>query len=170
MPITNYQLRIRDGTAIGASPPKPSPSGRGWGEGETPLTLHLSRNRQPATPDAAGVLDSGLRRNDGRGWRLLYGVGGVGRLSLTPPSPAGRGLCGLRHHPVIIPIQSFPPPHSSFPPPCSVIPAPHRHSRESGNPHPGLPPRRGLPRFWIPAYAGMTVEGQRQVIQYPIRN
>ena len=34
---------------------------------------------------------------------------------------------------------------------------PFRHSRESGNPHPALSPRRGLPGFWIPACAGMTV-------------
>ena len=33
----------------------------------------------------------------------------------------------------------------------------YRHSRESGNPHPGLSIRRGLPGFWIPACAGMTV-------------
>ena len=34
---------------------------------------------------------------------------------------------------------------------------PYRHSRESGNPHPGLSPIPGKPGFWIPACAGMTV-------------
>ena len=38
-----------------------------------------------------------------------------------------------------------------------IIPAPLRHSRESGNPHPGLAVRQRLPGFWIPAGAGMTV-------------
>ena len=40
---------------------------------------------------------------------------------------------------------------------CLIIPAPRRLSRESGKPYPGQPPRRGIPGFWIPACAGMTV-------------
>ena len=41
--------------------------------------------------------------------------------------------------------------------PIPSFPPPSRHSRESGNPHPSLSPRRGQPGFWIPACAGMTV-------------
>ena len=46
----------------------------------------------------------------------------------------------------------------------TVIPAPHRHSRESGNPRPGLSPGQTAPGFWIPAYAGMTVGAGRSVM------
>ena len=59
-----------------------------------------SGNHTPAFPQSGltGVLDSGLRRNDGgaAGLAVYGGVGGGGRFSLTQPSPAGRGLvpCG----------------------------------------------------------------------------
>ena len=69
------------------------------------------------------------------------------------PSPSGRGLgegeslyATQRH---------------ITPPNPIIIPAPSRHSRESGNPLPGLSAVRDRPGFWIPACAGMTVMGRR---------
>ena len=54
-------------------------------------------------------------------------------------------------------------PLPSIPRLTSVLPAPYRHSRVSGN------PERYCLRMvlsagnrWIPAYAGMTVEGRRE--------
>ena len=68
------------------------------------------------TTASTGVLDSGLRRNDGGGCKA------------APAIPAAPN----RH------------------------PAPHRHSRESGNPPPDCARRQRQPGFWIPAYAGVT--------------
>ena len=42
---------------------------------------------------------------------------------------------------------------------------PHRHSRESGNPPLAYQTRRGIPGFWIPAGAGMTV-GRCEMMGY----
>ena len=113
------------------------------------------------TPGLTGVLDSGLRRNDGRGGadvgrgRGRGGVGGSGRFSLTQPSPAGRGpracaaipVCRLipAARPAVIHISS-----PSFPP----SPPPFPRKRESTPPPIDTP---GIPGFWIPACAGMTV-------------
>ena len=76
-------------------------------------------------PGCTGVLDSGLRQNDGREADAGY------RYAIPTPQP-------------------------------------HRHSRENGNPHPALPLRRDIPGFWIPAYAGMTVEARCGIpMRYP---
>ena len=163
------------------------------------------------TPKATGVLDSGLRRNDGGAvasirhsrplsvipakagihslpyWCAGDGrVGGWGRISLTQPSPAGRGRAWRpyevgwfiqrwrtnsvgAHGRAPLPRIAKPTYHHETPPtsylqpiphPHAIIPALHRHSRESGNPRPTLSIRPGWPGFWIPAYAGMTVRGR----------
>ena len=97
--------------------PKSPPSAEG-GLGGLPLaspsTNGLPCPRPIATPGYAGVLDSGLRRNDGED-----------------------GLPTYRHSRPLL-----------------------RHSRESGNPHPGLSPRRndGDGR-WAAMLAGLIESG-----------
>ena len=73
------------------------------------------------------------------------------------PSPSGRGLGEGE--------SSYDAQRHITPRNPIVIPAyPHRHSRASGNPHPGLSAVRRQPGFWIPACAGMTVGGVRLAV------
>ena len=77
----------------------------------------------------------------------------AGRRQFPPPHPAPilpSAIPAARHIPPYLPT------HAVIPAPHIVILAPPRHSRESGNPHPGLSAQRHQPGFWIPAYAGMT--------------
>ena len=100
------------------------------------------------------------RRERARGLAPFWGV-----LSVNPTA------WSFRPCPSVIPtcIPSFPHPLTpSFPPASRHSRRPlhrhsrpsYRHSRESGNPRPGLASRPvRLPGFWIPACAGMTVGG-----------
>ena len=86
------------------------------------------------------------------GWRFPAGFPVGGGSPSPQPSPAGRGLWALCAgiDGDYIP-EPLPPRHHSG--------GPRRHSRESGNPPPRPIDTLGLPGFWIPACAGMTVGG-----------
>ena len=93
-------------------------------------------------PAFAGM--TGVGRERRWGWRFSYSVGGAVRLSLTQPSPAGRGLFMACAGPTIIPISpavipakaGIHTPAYRRPPSPAVIPAPHRHSDAGRNPEP----------------------------------
>ena len=109
-----------------------------------------------ATPGITGVLDSGLRRNDGGGRRFVMAAR---RKSPQPPFCERGAFYGLRQCPAIR--------HSN--PPLSVIPAPipsFPRQRESA-PRPFATP--GLAGGWIPAYAGMLA-ARMAVIWQPALN
>ena len=161
--ITNYQLRITNwGRRFGlpATPKSPLPAGEGWvRESRTapsnaigkPPTLppppsfrRRPESRTPAVVGAgrriAAVHPELVAGRTAAAWLVADAeVGSAVRLSLTQPSPAGRRLFMACAHTWT----------------SAVIPAPHRHSRESGKPHPGLLPRPLIPGFWIPSGAGM---------------
>ena len=164
---------------------KPSPSGRGWGEGETPPTANPAYIRQPAHHSLphrhsreSGNPRPGLRRNGGRVVSLMQGWRRRATLPLPNPLPLGEGLLRLApHHRHSLPLPSFPAPHrhsreSGNPPPNGrkrrkagagiCHPCgPHRHSGVGRNPEPRLPRIGGRPGVWIPVFAGMTVRSGR---------
>ena len=96
---------------------------------------------------AAGVLDSGLRRNDGGAMDGRLAVGCVGGESPQPPF-CGRGAFG-RHSRLVRDscsvCDALPPVIPATSPNHSRCPG-HRHSRESGNPPPGQPTTDTLPQ------------------------
>ena len=144
-----------------------------------------------------GVLDSGLRRNDGGGVRRP----GVGA-SHQQPSPSGRGLgegesfCAAQHrrppHPFILrpaqdermlpSCQPQPLPGCWIPAcagmtveaaggnsrPHAAIPAPTPSFPRKRESTPRLMPTPRIPGFWIPASAGMTVGWRRPPIPIPL--
>ena len=141
-----------------AYPTPPPPSFQRRPESRTPVNAEFRKGR--------GV-DSRFRGNDGGGGNdggsrmaVAAGVGGAVRFSLTQPSPAGRGLYAwfnyelriinyelasrLRHN------------HSIYPPSLPTLhhSRPHRHSRESRNPHPRP--------FRSPGLAGVRDSGLRR--------
>ena len=171
-------IRIETATPHKSARHWPSPSGRGLGEGESlcaadsgdnrhsrpPPSFPRNRESTPAlsdTPGRTGVLDSGLRRNDGGemrndgqwvGWRW----GGV---SPSPnPLPLGEGFWGLRQRSgVRIVITSHSHRHSVPPSPPFYSPPPSfRRRPESRTP---VYPSVSIGRGWIPGFAGMTEAG-----------
>ena len=147
-------LRIARSLRRGASR-QPSPSGRGLGEGESDSTTNppppsfpsppsFPRKRESTprpipTPRPTGVLDSGLRRNDGGGEMRAVRAAGVWGESPQPPFCERGAFGGFAYR------------HSA---------RPRRHSGVGRNPEPRRWPRQYREGgVWIPAFAGMTVRG-----------
>ena len=112
-----------------------TPAGRDTPGFWIPACAGMTVGAHPRPSGYAGVLDSGLRRNDGAG------VAPAGRDTPGFWIPASAGM----------PVGAHPRPTGY----AGVLDSSGRRNDGAGR----LGGRRDTPGFWIPAYAGMTVGG-----------